>query len=134
MDVIARVQQFMLLCALTFAVVGMHHLLTAPSSHHGSGQDTIATAPAVHDMATETAPQHGHHPPSSPAGSHDVLHLCFAVLCSLSFGLLLLAMTWLRTALTTAPPRPGLQVLWTKWRPPERSGRSLLTALCIHRL
>ncbi|QFU89684.1 hypothetical protein YIM_22530 [Amycolatopsis sp. YIM 10] len=135
MDARVRARQFLLLCALAFAVVGMHHLLTAPSSHHGSSHETAAMAPAVHDTAAAGEQRHGEQSPGSPAGSHEMLHLCLAVLGGLGLGLLFLAAFWLRTGFRKpAPERCPTRASWAKWRPPDRSGRSLLTTLCVHRL
>ena len=102
-----RFTQWVLLCALVFAVVGMHH---------------VAAAETPHDMHSVTQQQEPH--------EHDALHLCVAVL--VAAAALLFAWFLLRTALPrlavlvpTAPPS-------TPQRPPP-GGRPLLTTLCVLR-
>ncbi|ANZ43183.1 hypothetical protein BBK82_32115 [Lentzea guizhouensis] len=97
----------MLLCALVFAVVGMHH---------------VAAAEPPHDVHTVTHQQQPH--------EHDALHLCVAVL--VAAAVVLFVWFLVRTALPrlvavvrTAPPG-------TPQRPPP-GGRTLLTTLCVLR-
>ncbi|MEQ0562331.1 hypothetical protein ABJI51_24875 [Amycolatopsis sp. NEAU-NG30] len=115
-----HIRQVILLCALAFCVVAMHHVSPA------SGMpDTPASAVSVSAMQ---APAHsdGH-----GDGMHDVLHLCLAVLGALLVALVaLLVLPIFGTLLFRAPgprgsPRPG--------RPPDRTGHTILTSLCVLR-
>ncbi|MBN6040991.1 hypothetical protein [Amycolatopsis sp. 195334CR] len=108
-----RGRRVLLLCALVFAVLGMHHLTA--TAH--------AAAPMVHSAPAE-------HSPEAPA--HELGHQCPAILHWLGVGLIALALLWFRPL--PAVPRPaGRRLTWPEWRPPDRSGRLLLTALCVHR-
>ena len=103
-----RLTRWVLLCALVFAVVGMHHVAAAESPHAGH------------------AVSHQHEQPHE----HDLLHLCLAVLVAAAVVLLgwfLVGTTFplLATARSEAP-------LSTPQRPPP-GGRQLLTALCVLR-
>lgn len=111
-----RVRQVLLLCALVFAVLGMHHLTS--TAHEA--------APVVH-----SAPA-GHSPENPAAPAHELGHQCPAILHWLGVGLLALVLLWFRP-LPAPPPPAGRRVSRPEWRPPERSGRLLLTALCVHR-
>ena len=129
-----RTWQFLLLCALSLSVIGMHHVPLSPhcapgvsmsaGTHAGSTSVSEATGPAVATMPDAQ--------PSSGPG-HDMLHLCLAVRWAAS-GLLILA--WLLLAVGTgATNLAATRLLWTRrvWRPPGAAGRSLLTSLCVLR-
>jgi hypothetical protein len=113
-----HIRQVILLCALAFCVVAMHHVSPA------SGMPDTAAVSVSAMQAPAHSDGHGD-------GMHDVLHLCLAVL-----GALLVALVAFRvlpafgTPLFRAPgprgsPRPG--------RPPDRTGRTILTSLCVLR-
>lgn len=102
-----RFTQWVLLCALVFAVVGMHHVAAAETPHD------------AHSVSHQQPPH-----------EHDALHLCVAVLvaaAALLFAWFLLHPALPRlTVVATAAPLSPLQ------RPPP-GGRPLLTALCVLR-
>lgn len=113
----SRLRKWLLLCALAFALVGMHHIPTAPCDSH---------AAAVSHAAEQPEPEPCH----TPESGHDLLHLCLMVLgfvAGITLAWLLLAITGAAGALarhTRAMPR---------WRPPKLAGRSLLTSVCVLR-
>ncbi|QKV78182.1 hypothetical protein [Amycolatopsis sp. Hca4] len=117
---VGRVQQVVLLCLLALCVTAMHHVPSA-------GEPMATVSVSAMDVAGP-APG-GHH---GPAGGHDVLHLCLAVLTALLLVCVLLLVgrpgranparrTWPRGS-----PAPE--------RPPDRPGRTVLTSLCVLRV
>jgi hypothetical protein len=137
---LGRVQQVFLLCALALGIVGMHHLTTTDDTMGAAAPTVVATMmpPAPHDMpgavedvASLPIEQH----PTAPMPSHDLMHLCLAVMCAVGFAL---AALWLllrilrrgdqsNAPITSGPPR-------APDRPPDRRGRLLLASLCILRV
>ena len=109
--------RWLLPLALAFAVVGMHHVPSAPQ------------APTSQVMAVDT---HGDDPVGDhEAPGHDLLHLCLVVLAAAA-GVLL---AWLLTPVTSGTPsppsrRPGVR---TRSRRAPPAGRTLLTAVCVSR-
>jgi hypothetical protein len=103
-----RFTRWVLLCALVFSVVGMHHVAAAASPH------------AEHSVSHEQQEPH----------EHDLLHLCLAVL--VAAAVVLTAWFLVRTALPQLTARPRETPLSTPQRPPP-GGRSLLTTLCVLR-
>ena len=104
-----RFTQWVLLCALVFAVVGMHHVAAAESPH------------AMHTVT---------HQQDNPHDEHDALHLCVAVL--VAAALLFLVLFLLKTALPQLAVLTTMRPLSVPQRPPP-GGRSLLTTLCVLR-
>ncbi|HEX8869550.1 MAG TPA: hypothetical protein VF821_28065 [Lentzea sp.] len=102
-----RLTQWVLLCALVLAVVGMHHVAAAETPHAG------------HSMSQQQEPH-----------EHDLLHLCLAVLVAATVALT--AWFLVRTALPQLAALPSETPLSTPQRPPP-GGRSLLTSLCVLR-
>ncbi len=102
-----RFTQWVLLCALVFAVVGMHHVAAAETPH------------AMHTTTHQQDPN-----------EHDALHLCVAVLVAA----VLLFLVWflLKTALPRLAVLTTMRPLSVPQRPPP-GGRSLLTTLCVLR-
>jgi hypothetical protein len=103
-----RLTQWVLLCALVFAVVGMHHVAAAETPH------------AEHMVSHQQQEPH----------EHDLLHLCLAVLAAAAVALT--AWFLVRTALPRLAALPSELPLSTPLRPPP-GGRSLLTSLCVLR-
>jgi hypothetical protein len=129
--------RWLLLCALAFGVVGMHHLA---SMCHGEdhaevmlvamSSPTTMIAPAAPSddcCGAQLASGHG-----VPAGTHDLMHVCLAILAA---GLVLGALLarWRR-----AGPGPGLLPKHTavRRRPPSSppGSAAILTSLCVLRL
>lgn len=104
-----RLTQWVLLCALVFAVVGMHHVAAAESPHAGHAV-SHQQQPDPHD--------------------HDLLHLCLAVLAAAAVTVT--AWFLVRTALPRLAAHPSATPPSTPPRPPP-GGRSLLTTLCVLR-
>jgi hypothetical protein len=130
----ARARQWLLLCGLALAVVGMHHVPLAPHDtvvHSMAGETHAATLMAP---ATVAGPLEMFLSSDSGTGmGHDMPHLCVAVLCAAG-GLVLLA--WLLTVGTNDVPGRdhGLRPpVWQAWRLPRAAGRSLLTFVCVSR-
>lgn len=112
-----RLRQWLLFCVVAFALVGMHHMPTAPC---GPPVETAA-------HATEQ-PEPQHCPPQD--GAHDLLHLCLMVLgfvAGIALVWLLLAASGVLGAFVSRVQVTG------RWRPPRLSGRSLLTSVCVSR-
>ena len=105
-----RLTQWVLLCALVFSVVGMHHVAAAETPH------------ADHTMSQQQEPEQPH--------EHDLLHLCLAVL--VAAAVVLLGWFLVRTALPRLAAPPAETPLSTPQRPPP-GGRQLLTTLCVLR-
>ncbi|MFI6096217.1 hypothetical protein ACIA8G_11715 [Lentzea sp. NPDC051213] len=104
-----RFTQWVLLCALVFAVAGMHHVAAAETPH------------AEHSVSHQQEPE---------PHEHDLLHVCLAVLAAVALAVL----TWLfhKTALPQRVAHPSDPPLSTPQRPPP-GGRPLLTTLCVLR-
>ncbi|SMD25532.1 DUF6153 family protein [Lentzea albidocapillata] len=118
----SRTTQWVLLCALFLGVVGMHHVNVSNdmSPTHGSISTSAHHAPPSEDPA--------------PQPTHEMLHLCVAVLCAV---VSLLLLVWL--LLRAARPITGRVFASAPWprapnRPPPRGGRDLLSSLCVLRL
>ena len=103
-----RFTQWVLLCALVFAVVGMHHVAAAETPHTG------------HTMSQQQQDPH----------EHDLLHLCLAVLAAVAVAVT--AWFLVRTALPQLVAHLSETPLSTPQRPPP-GGRTLLTTLCVLR-
>jgi hypothetical protein len=118
----SRTTQWVLLCVLFLGVVGMHHVNVSNdmSLAHGSMSTSAHHAPPSEDPA--------------PQPTHEMLHLCVAVLCAV-VSLLLLGWLLLRTTRPIAG-RALASVAWPRApdRPPPRGGRDLLSSLCVLRL
>jgi hypothetical protein len=110
-----RFTQWVLLCALVFSVVGMHHVAAAESPH---AEHSTSHLQGPHQQE----PQQPH--------EHDLLHLCLAVL--VAAVVVLLGWFLVRTALPRLAAPPAATPLSTPQRPPP-GGRQLLTTLCVMR-
>jgi hypothetical protein len=114
--------QWALLCLLVLGVVGMHHVTVDADMPGGH----TAVASAHGEPGTPDEPE--------PAPTHDMLHMCLAIL-SVVASLALLGWSLLRlsrpsdsrTASTSAWPRAPA-------RPPPICGRGVLNSLCVLRL
>ncbi|MGW6442097.1 hypothetical protein [Lentzea sp. NPDC055074] len=106
-----RLTQWVLLCALVFSVIGMHHVAAAETPHAG------------HTMSHQQEQQEQPH-------EHDLLHLCLAVL--VAAAVVLLGWFLVRTALPRLEALPGDEPPSAPARPPP-GGRTLLTTLCVLR-
>ncbi|RBM19171.1 hypothetical protein DI005_15825 [Prauserella sp. PE36] len=109
-----------LLCALALAVVAMHHVGSAPPAHGPESMPAVAAA-TVAD---------GH--PAPDHGSHDLFHLCLAVLAAVG-GLLLAAWFLGRVARSVPPVRRAIP-LRAGARAPPRGGRDILHLACVIRV
>ncbi|MFC0107349.1 hypothetical protein [Kibdelosporangium aridum] len=107
--------RWVLLCLLLFGVIGMHHFLPADAQVHHTA--TVATT----DM-----PQ-----PHPDEPSHDLLHLCMAVMCAFG-GFLLVTMLLTKSVTALVPPLRTWRHISRVDRPP--SGRDLLSCVCVLRL
>lgn len=134
------ITRWLLLCALVFAVVVMHHLASAS---HGDAKHGATVALAEHAVTghavTGSAAAHccstgSDHQPTPPSGDHDLTHLCLAVL----FGLLVLvtALVVWRSRRSPGGPAPPQSTAWSLGPPPPllRGGRATLHSVCVLRL
>jgi hypothetical protein len=137
---LGRARQVFLLCALALGIVGMHHLPTSDDMMRGA-VPTVASAVLTstsHDMPgyieTLPSPAVGQHP-TAPMPSHDLMHLCLAVMCAVGFAL---AALWLLLRVARSATPSGSSSIPRRARapdrPPDRHGRLLLTAFCILRV
>ncbi|MBM7773980.1 hypothetical protein JOD54_004184 [Actinokineospora baliensis] len=117
--------RWVLLCALVFGVLGMHHLtgLTGGDSAHGGAHaaESVMSGPDCCVVAADPAsPSHG--------DTHDLLaHLCLAVL-AVGIGLLLILLS---IPFQRSLPLPGRQrVAIDSTRAPPKP---TLTLLCVSR-
>jgi beta-lactamase regulating signal transducer with metallopeptidase domain len=135
---LSRVRQVFLLCALAIGIVGMHHL-TAGHDMAGAPSPTVVVMMSVSpDMssAVQTFPSPAAaQNPNAPMPSHDVMHLCLAVLWAIGIAIAVLwLLLWVsRGALRSGVPS-GLRQTRAPDRPPDRRGRTLLTSFCILRV
>jgi hypothetical protein len=112
------VVRWLLPCALAFGVVGMHHLASMCQENSEQAEVTFSAAPSDERATVQTVTPDdccGDH--DAPAGTHDLLHLCLAVLAA---GLVLgaLLVHWCRAVRNTGPP-PRLGAP-RRQRPPRR--------------
>ncbi|HET6708696.1 hypothetical protein [Amycolatopsis sp.] len=126
-----RAQQVILLCLLALCVTAMHHI-TASSGEPPVMNDSFMTAAAATGSGEHHAPGHD--------GTHDLRHLCLAILTVFGGLLLLTRLLFPRRPNTRTPdtrsptrrtpprgsPAPD--------RPPDRPGRTVLTSLCVLRV
>jgi hypothetical protein len=119
--------RWLLLCLLLLGVVSMHHFMP-PAAHDQPSAAMVA--PGAHGADPMQQP---HSPAPAPDQGHDLLHLCMAVLgavAGLLLIVLLLTTSWL--ARTLPPRRPPVNR--RAGRPPDLSGRTLLSSVCVLRL
>lgn len=116
--------QWALLCLLFLGVVGMHHV------------NVDAEMPAGHAVMPATADPHSDHAPDEPgpAPTHDMLHLCMAILCTVVPLLLLASLP--RSVMRADENGAAAAPAWPRApaRPPPLGGRGLLSSLCVLRL
>lgn len=118
---------WLLLCALAFGVLAMHHLGTPAVGQSASGHSVTATSHSMPHDAGPPAPQDG------DEQSLHLLHLCLAVLYgAVSAGALVaLGRTVVRAI---KPPLSWLSPPRTPARPPPRVGRAVLHTVCVLRV
>ena len=123
-----RASQWALVWAVAFALVGMHHLGTQEPDAHPT---TVSAAASVLDCCAHDASQE--HAPN-PAGQHDMLHLCLAILCAaLSLALALFAMS--RRTVTERLGTRSTGAVRPRAPPPRPGGApARLAQLCVLRL
>jgi|UPI000687C4AA hypothetical protein len=129
----SSVPQWLLLCVLALAVLGMHHVV---STSHLPAAGEAHVADTTHSGGA--AEGHSQSPtdstPSDPA--HDALHFCLAVL--FTAGPLLLLSSRLRSVLRDARSLAATLLCCAQVpRTRERSvlvGRTLLTSVCVLRI
>lgn len=117
--------RWLLLCLLLLGVVSMHHFMPPACHDHPAAMAAVA-APFALDG-------HPAQPPDCPAPDHEMSHLCAAVLgavVSLMLIAFLLMMSLpVRMFTLRRPP-----LIRRAARPPDLSGRDLLSSVCVLRL
>lgn len=119
-----------LLCVLAGSVLAMHHVDPTVSDH-----SVGHAAMAVHEgsFASAAAGADSEEQPV-PAGFHDFLHLCLAIICT-AIGLVLLVRLLRRQAggrWSACPPAGATAT--PAVRPPPVWGRGILHRVCVLRL
>jgi hypothetical protein len=107
-----RLRRWLLLGVLAFALVGMHHVPSAPCGPHVEVTSHAADSQECH----------------APDGGHDLLHLCLMVLGAVA-GILFVWLLLAVTGLTGASTRHVLAVAQV----PKLAGRALLLSVCVLR-
>ncbi|MEU5260094.1 hypothetical protein [Amycolatopsis sp. NPDC021455] len=127
---LGKAQQVMLLCALALCVAAMHHVSMARSPEGVSGMQTMAATQVVAAAAVDAGS--GEHHPGMPDGTHNLLHLCLAVVsAAVALFLALVALGRVLPVAVAAPASPRGSP--HPERPPDRRGRRILTSLCVLR-
>jgi hypothetical protein len=89
---LGRVRQVFLLCALAIGIVAMHHLAASDDMAGATPQAVMAMTSVSHDIPSAVqafpSPAVAQHP-SAPMPSHDLMHLCLAVLWAVGLALAL---------------------------------------------
>jgi hypothetical protein len=117
-------QQVLLLCALAVGLVGMHHLSATTDM---PASMPVVSAPVMAGTHADPAPSEDHSP------SHELSHLCQAVL--VAFGAALLGLSLLLRAFGAQLGVPRkMRASPPPERPPDRRGRVVLTCLCVLRV
>lgn len=132
--------RWVLLCALTFGIIGMHHLVLGGAEHEGMAGPMTGAYGVLGEVpsplvaaAGESAPR-SRLAPAAPSGcDHGMLHLCQAIVGAA--GTLLLAWLLVAVALELLP-LPGAARTRSAGRDPPRPRRpaELLASLCVLRL
>lgn len=114
----------LLLCALAFGVLAMHHVGTPTAEH----------APSAHAAA---AMHHGGEGQPAPTDGDDqlvhLMHLCLAVLY-VAIGAGLIASLLHRRFTVEMPLRRRPSSTPSPARPPPRAGRAVLHTVCVLRV
>jgi hypothetical protein len=135
---LSRVRQVFLLCALAIGIVGMHHLAAGDDMVGATHQTVMSMTSVSRDIPSSVqafpgpaAVQH----PSAPMPSHDLMHLCLAVLGAVGLAMAALwLLLWVSRAAVRCGVASGPRQTRAPDRPPDRRGRALLTSFCILRL
>ena len=122
--------RWLLLCALAFGLVGMHHLgwRSHPCGAPAEPMSTVSSL--MPDDATQPGPSTGHR---THHGLDDLLHLCLAVLAA---GLVFLGL-WAHARRSARTPGDERLPLLAPWRQPPHPPPALaspLTSLGVLRL
>ena len=131
-----RVSRWLLLCALAFGVIGMHHLgMASHDEQHGPASETPAGV--VVEVVVDAgccAVGTGHSGHGVPGrGIEWLLHLCLAVLAGVAvFIALLVRWRRLRRELRVSARQPGIPGLWPPRAPPDTA--TVLASLGVLRL
>jgi hypothetical protein len=127
----------MLLSVLAFAVVGMHSLVADGATPESTAPPVMAHPPAVTILAEPSAEPgccDDHDTGHVPGHSHDLQHLCLAIL--IAVGVLIGgSLLWRCRRAPLARREPSSPVPGAGRGPPSvRISRDLLSSLCILRL
>jgi hypothetical protein len=135
---LGRVRQVFLLCALAIGIVGMHHLAASDDMAAAPPPTVVPMMSVSHDISSAVqafpSPAVVQHP-SAPMPSHDLMHLCLAVLWAVGLALAVLwLLLWVSRGALRSGVRSGPRQPRAPDRPPDRRGRTLLTSFCILRV
>nr|WP_239071852.1 DUF6153 family protein [Amycolatopsis sp. SID8362] len=112
---------------MAVCVAAMHHVGMS------TGMPAGTTAHAMSIIAP-AEPAAADHDPGMPGGMHDILHLCLAVVVAAAALLLVAALLGVSRLTTTFSRIANLRGPPGRGRPPDRTGRGVLTSLCILRV
>lgn len=130
-----RAPLWALLCALVLGLLGMHHLSTDGAEHtHTPAAGAAASTMAMPSPGQLSAQAQAMAASEHETNSHNVLHLCLAVLCAVSalIGIVLLHKGGRRLHLPGACRAPARAFWHRPARPP--TGPDLLSSICVLRL
>lgn len=130
-----RAPLWALLCALVLGLLGMHHLSLDGAEHtHTSTAEATASSMAMPPQGQLTAVTRATAASEHETNSHNVLHLCLAILCAVTalIGIALLH-KGSRGLLLPSSCRAPTRASWHRpARPP--AGPDLLSSICVFRL
>lgn len=140
-----RIGRWTLLCTLALAVLGMHHLasqqmachkpipVSAPTTHSHTPASGMSDLTAVVSAVVADAPSAQSSDGPASGASHDMMHLCLAIL-SATVWLLLLVLLSSAVGTENLVAARLRRFAGRAWRPLRPAGRSLLTSVCVLRI
>lgn len=117
-----------MLCALVLGVLVMHHTVSTDSGPAASGHSAVVSGGTEGAMAVQSDDGH-----EMPSGTHDLLHLCLAILIG-AFALVFSGLWRPITVVLSRRLRPGRGGSTPARDPPASGGRLILLTVCVLRV